>query len=323
MPKWLRYIASVCTLSVSIITSGQTTYYVIAPSGLNIREAPSLQARIVGKLPFLTKVNTVDNHVYGVDTLRWVHNYGCYDLEVNGEYHYGIGDRPLVGHWRKVSQNEQEGYVIDTYLSQGGPRGDTLSLASVQYIDRNTTQWRIHYNYRNYNWYYIQPFADSVRLVPTAIDMVAGISEYSGAMIETVYDNAEMAVGVIGFKNGGGANSRKLDFYQNAVGNVFVFTLLDQAELTVHGLTAAWTKSDVNIYYTTWQNEPIYIALSGELAGNPRLKLIADLDSDGQKDFIFYTYVKGADIMATALALSTDIRNGVYLVSAYSYLDYD
>lgn len=75
--------------------SDQHCWMVLAPSGLNLRSAPRLKAKKIGKLPYLAEAETLDAEP--VPTGK-------------------IGDRE--GAWVKVRYQDLEGWAFDNYLSQ-------------------------------------------------------------------------------------------------------------------------------------------------------------------------------------------------------------
>lgn len=93
----------------------QGTYYVAARTGLSMREKPEAASKVLEKIPFGTKVTTIDEE---------------------GEWKEIVTEN-MTGYWKKVKYNNKTGYIIDSYLLPWPPP----KLASVkdlkQYLAQN------------------------------------------------------------------------------------------------------------------------------------------------------------------------------------------
>jgi len=78
--------------------------YVAIKSGLNLRESPSVEARVLEKIPYNTKVTYLDS------------NDDLISIKTEG----------LIGYWRKVTYNNKTGYVVDSYLFPMAPPSATV-----------------------------------------------------------------------------------------------------------------------------------------------------------------------------------------------------
>jgi uncharacterized protein YgiM (DUF1202 family) len=89
------------------VTLNAQEYYVAFSTGLNIRKTPSLQAEILGKIPYATKVKT---DIYKKDTVK---------VMVDG----------MTGYWTPVNYQGKNGYVLDAYLiSIPPPKAGTKTM---------------------------------------------------------------------------------------------------------------------------------------------------------------------------------------------------
>lgn len=86
-------------LSFDCIAQTFGAYYVSAKSGLSIREKPDATSKVLEKIPYGTKITTVDD---------------------GGEWKEIITES-MTGYWRKVTYKNKTGYIVDSYLSSWAP----------------------------------------------------------------------------------------------------------------------------------------------------------------------------------------------------------
>jgi hypothetical protein len=86
------------------LAAQNNSLYVAIKSGLNLRESPSVEAKILERIPYNTKI------IFS---------------EIN-EQLIGIKTEGLLGYWRKVSYNNKTGYVVDSYLFPVAPPAATV-----------------------------------------------------------------------------------------------------------------------------------------------------------------------------------------------------
>lgn len=77
----------------------QGTYYVAAKTGLSMREKADPASKVLDKIPYGTKVTTIDEDV------AWVQ----------------IITENMTGFWKKVKYNNKTGYIVDSYLMPWAP----------------------------------------------------------------------------------------------------------------------------------------------------------------------------------------------------------
>jgi len=77
----------------------QGTYFVAAKTGLSIREKPDASSKVLDKIPYGTKVTTID------EDLEWKE----------------IVTENMTGYWKKVKFNNKTGYIVDNYLLPWAP----------------------------------------------------------------------------------------------------------------------------------------------------------------------------------------------------------
>lgn len=78
---------------------------VIAANGLNIREKPSKNSKIIDKIPFGKKVKYLSKYSFGIDTIRDYPKLGGsrYGREQNYEF---------IGKWAKINYGGKMGYIM-------------------------------------------------------------------------------------------------------------------------------------------------------------------------------------------------------------------
>jgi hypothetical protein len=86
-------------LSSFILLAQDNARYVAAKTGLNIREKPDINAKVLDKIPYASKII----------------------LTETSEEAKKIISEGLTGYWRKVTYNNKTGYIIDSYLFPFAP----------------------------------------------------------------------------------------------------------------------------------------------------------------------------------------------------------
>lgn len=110
MKKQILFLACcLASLHVSAIDYYQPgdTLWVWAQNGLNIREQPDAQAKILGKIPFGGQVITTEQQDVALP----------YSIEVIKKQEGGQS-LELKGYWAKIKYKNLTGYVFDAYLSK-------------------------------------------------------------------------------------------------------------------------------------------------------------------------------------------------------------
>ena len=106
----LKYLCILCTLfqlgNIAAAQAPNSTAYVYAPSGLKLRETPSMEGKKLASLPYGTKVKCLDGKI-------------AEPFSVDG----------LTGNWQKVKYADLQGYLFDGYL------------APLPAPDRSNTVW--------------------------------------------------------------------------------------------------------------------------------------------------------------------------------------
>jgi Bacterial SH3 domain len=95
------------------VAAQETELYVAAKTGLNIREKPDVNAKVLDKIPYATKITLKDT----------------------GEEAKKINTEGLTGYWKKVTYNNKTGYIIDSYLFPFAPPKATVKTMK-EYLDQ-------------------------------------------------------------------------------------------------------------------------------------------------------------------------------------------
>jgi Bacterial SH3 domain len=103
--KNLFFLAALfCSMTIA---AQEDALHVAAKTGLNIREKPETTAKVLGKIPYGAKIS----------------------LQEESGGNKQISTEGLTGYWRKVTYNNQTGYIIDTYLlPYPPPKTDTMTM---------------------------------------------------------------------------------------------------------------------------------------------------------------------------------------------------
>jgi hypothetical protein len=85
---------SVLLFIAAVAGAQEPVVYVAAKTGLSIREKPETSAKVLGKIPYGTKIS----------------------LSAMNEAAKNINTEGLSGTWRKVTYDNKTGYIVDSYL---------------------------------------------------------------------------------------------------------------------------------------------------------------------------------------------------------------
>ncbi|MCX6319098.1 MAG: SH3 domain-containing protein [Bacteroidetes bacterium] len=91
------------------------TYYVAAKTGLSMREKPEAGSKVLDKIPYGTKVTTIN------EDSAWKE----------------IITENMTGYWKKVKFNNKTGYIIDSYLFPWPPPKLATVKDMKQYLVQN------------------------------------------------------------------------------------------------------------------------------------------------------------------------------------------
>lgn len=96
----MKKIFVFAAILLSLIVAAQDNIqYVAAKAGLNIREKPDINAKVLDKIPYAAKIS----------------------LPESGEESKKVITEGMTGYWKKITYNNKTGYIIDTYLFPFAP----------------------------------------------------------------------------------------------------------------------------------------------------------------------------------------------------------
>ena len=276
---------------------------VIATGGLNLRENPTLDGKVLATIPYLEKVAVLDEAVSQTDTVGIV-NYG--DSESNFYQDH------VVGEWVKVKHQNYEGYVFNAYLmqeyldepSQGKEDQYAISFDGVNCVEN------IHRN-KNLKWKGVFKDRDQFEIRDIRLEYYMSQHDEYGAWCGTVTKANKSPLFMIGavgdqFKNGPVEGT----YYENGwifdyssdsstVENLTLHVLENEAILTI---TEGRQQQKLNASYG------IHIVWKG------------DLDGDGKNDYIF---TLGEESSNTTLYLSTEASEDQLISPVATYYSGD
>lgn len=319
-----RFVLILLILSFTLLNS-QSRRFVIAPSGLNIRNAPTLTSSKIGKLKFCDTITIDDTNIYNTDTLYTIKDFGYYEIMIGNNLHLGNGDRPVIANWRKVYFDQDSGYVVDTYLSKYMPK---LEFDEIVYIDKRNIMLNLCLNPSSYYWYGLYYEKGVIQVREEKVDFISGINEYSGEILEVVYSDNIQAIGIIGSKVKMEVVKVYPEIYNDKINsnrdidNLYTFEKISGPDKTYGRFLA-----DSTFVYQLLSEKMFIKPLDkfrfhGGISNPIKIKLMADIDNDGIDDYIIYCHTV-YDLRSYALFLSSNSKKGIYILSGYSFLDFD
>ena len=114
----MRIILLVAFIAFTLSANAQLmqgTYFVAAKAGLSMREKADPSSKVLDKIPYGTKVTTID------EDSEWKE----------------IITENLTGYWKKVKFNNKTGYIVDSYLLPWAPPKLATVKDLKQYLAQN------------------------------------------------------------------------------------------------------------------------------------------------------------------------------------------
>jgi len=271
---------------------------VIAVKGLNLRESPTLNGKVITLVPFLDKVALLNEAISSTDTLSTV-NFSDQDNNIYPDY--------IVGEWVKIKYQNKEGYVFNAYLMQ--EHGDqplhseenqfAISFAGLNCVDN------VHRN-KEIKWKGVFKNGDEFEMKEVQLEYYIGLDEM-GAWYGTTTQTNNSPLFIIGtiddkFKNGQIEGTYFKDRW------VFDYS---KDFSTYENLTMHILEHEAFVTITEGNQQQ-------KLAVHDGIQIIwkGDLDGDGKNDYIF---TSGEVSSSTTLYLSSEAGEDQLVKPVASY----
>jgi len=274
---------------------------VIAVSGLNLRDAPGANGKILAKIPFGEHVKILG------DTIFAASNPEPFESR---SYNY----------WVKAEHTGQTGYLYDAYLYRppvpydAYTEGDVPSGLNQKYrLFTNRGSANLNYNHFSYKWYglYASPnsctlssITPSYRYYPNDID----------ESLEMTVNNGRLPVFFIASKKGlnTGSNSGQVNIWNGTSDDMQAASEKMCTEYNISAIPGNVNDWAASHEFTLTQNGKSQLLNPGGRAGSALyVEAATDLDGDGKTDFIISYNAKGYDYtLIFALFLSSEARAG-------------
>lgn len=330
-------LVSICLLTAFISLSQSAQ--VIAPNGLRLRSAPRKDAPIKASIPFGQTVRWADEKIYGHDTIRWVRNFGYYELLRYDEQLSGTGDFPLTGHWRKVYWNKFSGYVFDAWLWNEAPVPSCpLNKKSASTPNQAVRIFKpgfmdlmeyLDFDPRCYHWYGLYQHGQQASLRAVETDFVAGFTEWAGKGLLCLAGDHLHLKYIIGSRQ---------PLPERTFNCSWLETQTHWPDLESDAPVQLWTHDGFG-FKTTSNVRPLHLSTvelqsaSGlthsfdlePIAAFPlALYMAGDVDGDGCDDYFILFNLHETDAFAEMLYLSTvNKTEDSWRPAAYRFIDFD
>ncbi|TXF90446.1 hypothetical protein FUA23_06555 [Neolewinella aurantiaca] len=154
--KHLLLTASLLLLSTSFLMGYDVEYTVMAQSGLQLREGPEIDSKVLVSIPF-------GKHVLGKGMpfdVQQYYEYGELDA-IDAKYRFT--SEGLNGFWHHVSFEDIEGFVFSGYLIRGSFITEPNDTLSYVMFEHGFSCDPIEFS-NNYNYYELSHTSDSIKL---------------------------------------------------------------------------------------------------------------------------------------------------------------
>lgn len=311
----MKYLFSTLLLLTLLCTRGRAQNYqgelkispqrntVVATGGLNLRAAPGTHGKVVGKLPFGTKVELLSEEIYAPDSLnRWADH-----LPPNG--------------WARVRAGDVEGYLYDAYLYFSAPKSDAAETDETFPAGINTKYQLITpygsatgaYDPFAHKWFGLFAHKKGVslsRVKPSFRFLYGEIEDH----LRMVADGKRQPSFFVGGPNAW-ATGKRAGVIIDRRGTAKDWQRDSEAACAAHGISVApgnknsWASASELTLKSGGREQ--YLNPGGQAGSALYLEAAADLDGDGETDFIISYDVVGWDYsIMYVLFLSSEARPG-------------
>lgn len=278
--------------------NNQPEQTVIATSGLNLRESPSLEAKVITSIPFLDKVALLQDSVSDREIVDIV-NFNGFDHNTYTEQ--------IAGEWVKVKYEDQEGYVFNAYLMQEyfeEPLKSEESQYALSFLGSNCVD-NVHRN-KNIKWKGVFKNGAGYEIKEVSLEYYMSFEDM-GAWYGVTTQSNDSLLFMIGaaedkFRTGaieGTYFEYGVEFDYSKESSTF-----ENLALTIGENETYLTIKEGNQQQKVDSHDGLYILWKG------------DLDGDGKDDYIFSM---GEQSSSTNLYLSSEAEEGQLVKPVASY----
>ncbi len=316
--KNLRFVLFAMVLAL-FIPSAQAQYNplnfdtnqntVVAVNGLKMRSRPSLQGKIINKIPYGEKVEIIDVNHHGHDTLA--SNYKVY-----------FGDdesyEPLLsGYWVKARHEGEEGYVFSGFLYYNNSTDTPYNKKTALLFEGSNCYDNLHYR-PDWHWYGLFEKEGVQHLEKVKLDFLVEESDFGGLLTITT-DKERASLFIIGSPRP--LKERRL-FFSEYLGTGT--TIYRGGEMTDEVLKDA----ALEVREQEGEDYPLIVAMGSQGEQqvlnpedpylNDRIKVqwFGDLDGDGKMDYLIEFGEKSS---RNILFLSTKAAEGQLVAPVGAY----
>lgn len=263
---------------------------VIAPSGLNLRNSPGIDGKVIARVPYGTQLELVDRRYHGREAVN--------------------PNRTLEPYaWAHVRHNGQTGFLYDAYLAYDyfvTGENDFPADVNVEFVmaQRGVFRLRVIPDFTTYTWYGIYHLGSDKIMAIRKVEpeMRYGSAEVSGGLFLTLGGDPEddplffigsrqplptgLLDGFLSNRFGQPVAAEGKTNYAQLKDLGVVITLVSQPKIYA-------PRKQLRIR-TDGTSHPYRLPLNGTPLG---LQLIADLNGDGQPDYLIHGHVDGQDVV--------------------------
>ena len=289
------------------------SYTVISPDGLKMRGGPSLDADVVGVIPYLDVVSIVDLHNVVRDTLNKNDKYLGYS-----HAHF---DKNITGDWVKINYGGIESFVFSAYLIKGAPDWGGYPWKNKNYAINSISKdciLELHEN-PDMNWYGIFKKEDGFILEPISISYRV---LYEPNMLSNCIVNAMPNKGLgLCFGTMKKMKTQRIEMRGSGI-KLEYDSLFQPQHARIRDACAEKLKALNFEVYKTKNADGFGLILSDgdrqqylekdlnlEHCWPATIYLVGDIDQDGQMDY-YINYISHDSIGDAVLYLSSEARSG-------------
>lgn len=256
---------------------GQNT--VVAVNGLKLRTKPSLNSKVIDKVPYGEQLEITESSHYGHDTLA-----SDYKVYYSDEEFY---QPVLSGYWVKARYDGQEGYVFSGFLYYRFEGEKQYNRKTALLYEGSNCYDNLHYR-PDWHWYGLYEVEGVHRLEKVKLDLLVEESDL-GPLLTVTTDKEKPSMFIIGSPRP--LTERRLFFSEYMGTGLSIWRGGEMDEKTLKAASLEVVKGEEE-----YQTQLIAVGSTGERQVlNPAedffsapitLEWFGDLDGDGRMDYL-------------------------------------